>query len=366
MTINSSDPICFLSGVFVPSKSLVSNSLSNQPLQRKIAIIAYPGVDILDLAGPMEVFGFANLNLLQQQIITQPAYQTEILAEKPGVIKSIFGLDILAHRAYSEVNEEIDTLLIPGSADMQAIMHDPLLPQWIAKIAPKVRRIASICSGAFLLAEAGLLKDRRATTHWYFSKQFSTAYPDIKVDSNRIFICDENIYTSGGITSGIDLTLALVEEDWNRELALQIARLLVMFLQRPGGQSQFSSFLISKAPKHKEISDLQAWIIANPSADLTVEILAGRLSMSPRNFARTFLAETGVTPAKFVELVRIDSARHYLESSDLSVERVAETAGFGDAERMRRTFLRHLGVNPQNYRYRFSTRPNTNTLNEAY
>jgi transcriptional regulator GlxA family with amidase domain len=347
-------------------KPFVSNSLSQQSHQRKIAIIAYPGVDILDLAGPMEVFSFASLNIQQQQSSSKPVYQTEILAEKPGVIRTMFGLDIVAQRAYSDVNEEIDTLLVPGSADIQAIMRDPLLPRWIAKIAPKVRRIASICSGAFLLAEAGLLKNRNATTHWYFSNQLASDYPDIHVDSNRIFICDGNIYTSGGITSGIDLALALVEEDWNRDLALKVARLLVMFLQRPGGQSQFSAFLTSKPPKRKDVSDLQAWVIDNPAADLSVETLAARLSMSPRNFARIFLAETGLTPAKFVELVRIDCARHYLESSDLSIERVAETTGFGDAERMRRTFIRHLDVNPKNYRFRFSTRSNSNNLDEAY
>ena len=223
-------------------------------------------------------------------------------------------------------------------------------------MALRVRRLASVCTGAFLLAESGLLDGRRATTHWNYCNQFARDYPSVTVEPDKIFIRDNFIFTSGGITSGIDLALAMLEDDLGPELALFVARFLVVFLKRPGGQSQFSAYMTSESANHPDLRSLQAWIMTHLVEDLQVEALAERVAMSPRNFARLFLTETGMTPAKFVEMARIDAARHYLGSTELSIEAVADKAGFKDPERMRRAFIRQIGVNPQNYRDRFGRR----------
>ncbi len=273
------------------------------------------------------------------------------------------GLEIIATRSYHDVDDEFDTLIVPGGfvhtlattdCVFESVLNDSALLDWIKSMMPKVRRLASVCSGAFLLAHCGLLDHRQATTHWDFSALLQQSYPAIKVDPDKIFIRDDNIYTSGGVTAGIDLALSMLEEDWGRELALYVARYLVVFLKRPGGQSQFSAYLASESSNRPDIRELQAWIIENPAATHNIEDLADRMAMSPRNFSRIFLQETGMTPGKFVERVRMDAARLYLEQEDLSIETVALKAGFVDAERMRRAFVRHLGVNPKNYRERFS------------
>jgi transcriptional regulator GlxA family with amidase domain len=229
---------------------------------------------------------------------------------------------------------------------------DPALQDWVRTMAPKVRRLASVCTGAFLLAKSGLLDGRRATSHWDYCDWLARDYPSVNVEPDRIFVRDGSISTSGGVTSGIDMVLSMVEEDWGSEVALLVARYLVVFLKRPGGQSQFSAYLTSEATR-PELKELQAWIILNLNSDLRVEALAERMCMSPRNFARFFLTETGMTPAKFVEMARIDAARHYLGSTQQTLEVVADKSGFGDPERMRRAFIRQLGVNPQSYRERF-------------
>ena len=277
----------------------------------------------------------------------------QVLAAKPGPITSSCGLQIIADKAYSDVQDGIDTLLIAGTPDVSCLLCDPALQDWVRTMAPQVRRLASVCTGAFLLAESGLLDGRRATSHWDYCDWLARDYPAVNVEADRIFVRDGFISTSGGITSGIDMALSMVEEDWGSELALLVARYLVVFLKRPGGQSQFSAYLTSEATR-PELKDLQAWIILHLTEDLRVEALAERMCMSPRNFARFFLTETGMTPAKFVELARIDAARHYLGSTMLSIEVVADKSGFGDPERMRRAFIRQLGVNPQSYRERFS------------
>jgi transcriptional regulator GlxA family with amidase domain len=275
-----------------------------------------------------------------------------VLADKPGPITSSCGLQIIANKAYSDIREGIDTLLIAGTPEVSCLLADQDLQIWVRTMASRVRRLASVCTGAFLLAESGLLDGRRATSHWDYCDRLACDYPAISVEPDRIFVRDGSISTSGGVTSGIDMALSMVEEDWGSEVALLVARYLVVFLKRPGGQSQFSAYLTSDASR-PELKDLQAWIMLHLKNDLRVETLAERMCMSPRNFARFFLTETGMTPAKFVELARIDAARHYLGSTMLSIEVVADTSGFGDQERMRRAFIRHLGVNPQSYRERF-------------
>lgn len=320
---------------------------------RTIGIVAFPDVEVLDITGPFEVFNFANLALIRRGIARKNVYTLKILAESPGPITTMSGLRIVAEDIYGAPNAEFDTLLIPGGNIENALTNQPLI-HWIREMSGQVRRLVSVCTGAFLLAEAGLLDGCKATTHWDFCQQLSKCYPGVKVEPDYIFIKDGHIFTSGGITSGIDLALALLEEDWGRDLALYVARYLVVFLKRPGGQSQFSNYLTTEASHRPDLRNLQAWIMEHIQEDLTVETLAQRMAMSPRNFARLFLTETGTTPAKFVEMARLDRARHLLETSDLSVETVSDKTGFKDSERMRRAFLRQLGVNPQNYRLRFS------------
>lgn len=341
------------------NKAIVSDALLKNPKVRRISIAAYPAAEILDITGPFEVFAFASLALQRERSVKDPVYLVEILAAEPSAVTTMTGLQIVANRAYGEIDDGIDTLIVPGSSDMHTVLQDHALLDWIQFMAPRVRRLASVCTGAFILAECGLLDNRPATTHWNWCSELAQNYPSVKVEADKIFIRSDSFYTSGGITSGIDLALAMVEEDWGRELALYVARYLVMFLKRPGGQSQFSNYLTSEAHHRTDIRELQAFIIANPAADLHVDRLAERMAMSPRNFARTFLTETGVTPAKFVEMARIDAARQFLENTELSIETVANQSGFGDSERMRRAFLKHLGVNPQEYRNRFSVHSNS-------
>lgn len=320
---------------------------------RTIGIIAYDGFEIIDLTGPMEVFAFANHGLQRAGVVEEPVYLIRILAKTPGLVTASCGLRIQADGAYGDITDGIDTLLVPGSPAVQAVLSDPALQEWVRFMATRVRRLVSVCTGAFLLAETGLLDDKRATSHWAYCDRLAADYPSVAVEPDRIFLREGAIATSGGVTSGIDLALSLVEEDWGRELALLVARFLVVFLKRPGGQSQFSGYLVSEATNHPDIRALQVWIMEHPADDLRIEVLAERMAMSARNFARVFLMETGMTPAKFVEKARIDAARHYLAETELRIETVAVKAGFGDAERMRRAFIRQLGVNPQDYRARF-------------
>ena len=323
---------------------------------RTVGILAFPGVEILDITGPSEVFGFANEFIKYHGLSDQDIYSTKVFAEKHGPVKTLSSIQIIADEAYGDTDVVLDTLIFPGAFldKVERAMADKKLVDWIKAMAPKVRRVVSVCTGSFFLAEAGLLDGCKATTHWNWSSELSKKYPKVCVEPDHIFIKDGNIFTSGGITSGIDLTLALVEEDWGRELAVNVARFMVVFLKRPGGQSQFSAYLANEAADRSDIRDLQGWIMDHAAEDLTVEMLAERMAMSPRNFARLFSNETGMTPAKYVEMVRIDQARNLLETSDWCVEAVATETGFKDPERMRRAFLRQLGVNPQDYRRRFS------------
>lgn len=321
---------------------------------RAIGIFAYPGAEVLDIVGPMEVFTFANLALQAEELITDPVYQIEIIAKKLNEpIPTLSGLQIVPTRSYEKLeNQNFDTLIIPGGINPDIAANDDLV-ECVVSQSPKVRRLVSVCTGAFILAKGGLLEGKRVTTHWGFSKKMKEKYPYVNLEPDRIYIKDGKVWSSGGITSGIDLALALLEEDWGHKLAVAVAQYLVVFLKRPGGQSQYSAYLASEATNRRDIRELQAWIMEHPNADLRVEALAERLATSPRNFARIFLQETGVTPAKYVEMVRIDMVRHYLLESDVNINEAAQRAGFKDIETMRRTFLRHVGINPSEYRSRF-------------
>lgn len=321
---------------------------------RRVGLVIYPDCDILDVCGPCDVFFYADAFLARFGRTSEPGYRCDILAAAPGPVRTSCGIELIATRGYHDVQDGLDTLIVVGGViSVEQAGKDASLLEWVRSMAPRVRRVASICTGAFLLAGAGLLNRRRVTTHWMFSEILAAAYPSTEVDSSLIFARDGNIYSSGGITAGIDLALALVEEDLGREIALAAARMLVVFPRRPGGQSQFSAYMELHAKHRPEIGELQAWILGHPDADLSVAALADRMAMSPRNFARLFHSETGETPARFSERARADAARRQLELTTLPIETIAEQAGFGNAERMRRTFQRLFDVSPQEYRARF-------------
>lgn len=322
---------------------------------RRVVMLAYPGAQMLDVVGPLEIFsGAAHMLAARAQgTAARPAYTTEIIAPDAGSVSMSSGLEIVASRSTRSLRGEIDTLIVAGGEGSRAILRDESLLGWLRRVAPRPRRLASVCTGALLLAEAGLLDGRRATTHWAYCDALAERHPNVQVESDPIFVRDGRIYTSAGVTAGIDLALALVEEDHGRDLALEVARGMVVFMKRPGGQSQFSAQLVSPLPESEPLRDIQAHIIECPEAHHSVEALARRAAMSPRHFARVFVAEVGTTPARFVERVRVEAARRALEESDAGVDGIAGACGFGSAETMRRAFLRTLRVGPAEYRSRF-------------
>jgi transcriptional regulator GlxA family with amidase domain len=316
-------------------------------------MVGYPRAQILDLTGPLEVFGRSARWLRDHGRTAEDAYVVEILAADPGPFRVSSGLQLVADRAYGAVRDGIDTLLVAGGTGVFAACEDRALLRWLRRMQPRVRRLGSVCTGTFLLAEAGLLDGRRVTTHWRTCALLAERYPKLKVEPDPIFVRDGDVYTSAGVTAGMDLALALVEEDHGRDIALAVARELVMFLHRPGGQSQFSAQLAVQTADREPLRELQAWVADHVDADLSVEALARRVAMSPRNFARVFTREVGRTPARFVETVRVEAARRRLEESRDGVDAIAAQCGFGTAESMRRAFVRTLRVPPSDYRDRF-------------
>lgn len=317
---------------------------------RRIVMLAFEGAQLLDVTGPLQILAAVNDE--------QPgAYEIVIAAREKGELKTSSGIRLVADASYVKPPKNffanIDTLMVSGGEGTEAATRDRELIAAIRAAAPKARRVASVCSGAFLLAIAGLLKNKRATTHWNVAHLLAKNFPDTKVDPDAIYIRDGKIWTSAGITAGMDLALALVREDFGDEMALKIARRHVMFLMRPGGQSQFSAHLAPDAYPQARLTSLLRWIPENISADLDIAALAARANMSERSFARIFKAETGETPAHYVERMRLDGARRLLAGSALPVTSVASRSGFGSEERMRRVFQRHLKISPSDFRERF-------------
>jgi transcriptional regulator GlxA family with amidase domain len=308
---------------------------------RKIVFVVYPGITALDLVGPHEVFGVAG------------EYDQVIAAAHPGPVRTSRGPVIVADRAFGSVRGAIDTLVVVGGEGAGRAARDPRLVRAVANLARRSRRVTSVCTGAFLLAAAGLLDGKRATTHWRGCDELARRFPNITVDGEHIFVRDGDVWTSAGVTAGMDLALALVSDDLGRDVALGVARQLVMYVQRPGGQAQFSAQLGAQAAQRDPLRELQAHIGEHPQLDHSVERLAASVGMSPRNFARVFRDEVGCTPAAYVEQVRIEVARRLLETTALGVEDVARAAGFGTVETMRRAFARRVGANPSEYRHRF-------------
>jgi transcriptional regulator GlxA family with amidase domain len=317
-------------------------------------MLAFPNAQILDVTGPLEVFSRTSRWLCDHGKYSEPVYQVEIIGLTKGPFKTSSGLRLYAESGIADVGRGIDTLMIAGGVGVENHRANAPLLRWIRRQAGYVRRLASICTGAFLMAEAGLLKGCRATTHWNHCSDFARDFPDIQVEPDTIFVREGSIYTSGGVTAGMDLALAMVEEDFGREVALAAARELVMFLKRPGGQSQFSAQLSVQFAEHEPLRNLQTYILEHPSEDLSIEQLAKKAAMSPRNFARIFAEETGMTPGRFVHSVRVETARRLLEETSESIETVCEQSGLGTPETMRRAFMQSLGIPPGQYRQRFA------------
>lgn len=324
-------------------------------MEKHIVIVAPSFTSLLDVAGPLEVFAKA-ASLLDFTSQAAESYQLHVVAAEGGkVVSTSTGLPIVCEGNLKSIDYPIDTLLIAGMPGAPEEMVSKPTLQWLRKHEPNIRRVGSVCAGAFILAEAGLLKGKRATTHWMACGKMAQRYPDIRVEKDPIFIKDGHIYTSAGISSGMDLALALVEEDYGRDLALMVARQLVLYLKRPGNQSQYSAVLSFQKVNYQPIRELQDWLIGHLNEGVTVESMAERTSMSPRNFARVFHRETGTTPGKFVEKLRVETARRRLEETRLSLEEISRECGLGSPDTLRRLFLRHFKTNPSDYRRSFQT-----------
>jgi transcriptional regulator GlxA family with amidase domain len=337
---------------------------------RQIVVLLFPGVQSLDVSGPVEVFSGAQ-RLLDADAsavrgaagggdsgadtrLDRPArYEIRTLSVDGAPVRTSSGLTLVPDGTLEQAPRTIDTLVVPGGDGTHAAVRDDALLRWIVETSARARRTASVCTGAFLLAAAGLLDGRRATTHWASAEALARRHPNVTVDPDPIFVRDGHIWTSAGVTAGMDLALALVEDDHDRELALTVARHLVLFLRRPGNQSQFSATLASQQPEREPLREVQRSVVEHVAGDHSVEAMAERAHMSPRHFARAFRAETGLTPARYVERVRLEAARRLLEDTAEPIARIAGACGFGTAETMRRVFLRALEVGPSEYRRRF-------------
>ena len=314
----------------------------------RIAVLTVPSVQMLDVAGPMDVFSEANT------LLGDPtAYETRIVALSAEPVVALNGTRFLPDMTIESSLEGFDSLLVAGTPGIRDYESHPELIKWIAREAPHVRRIGSVCTGAFILAHAGLLNGRRATTHWNFAARLAATFPEIKVEANTIYAKDGPVYSSAGVTASMDLALALVEEDHGRSIALRVAKQLVLFLKRPGGQSQFSVHLETQVAEIGPIRDIHEWILEHISGDLSVEALAARAGMSSRNFARLFKRETDMTPGDYVEATRVEVARRMLEEGDTPLKKVASLCGFTDQNGLRRAFMRRIKVTPVEYRQRF-------------
>ncbi len=316
---------------------------------KTIAILAMPGVQLLDVSGPLDVFAEANLQAKAQ------AYRLLVIASKRGPVRSSSGVRLMPDATIGDaMHEPIHTLLVAGSPHAADAASDANVSAWLKQQTPKLRRFGSVCSGAFVLAQAGLLNGRRVTTHWAVAEQLARDYPSVTVDADAIHVRDGRLRTAAGVTAGLDLSLALVEEDLGRDIAMKVAAQLVMFFKRPGGQMQFSRKGEAAPTGRSALQEVQRWIAANPAEDHGVANLAARMGLSERHFARLFRQEVGVTPAAWVEDVRVTAARRLLEAGDAAPKQVAFQCGFADADTLRRAFQRQVGITPAEYRKRFA------------
>lgn len=315
--------------------------------QRTVLVVVFDGVQSLDVTGPVEVFAGAEHH-------APGTYRIRTASLDGAPVRTSSGLTLVPDGALVDARAP-HTLLVPGGHGTRAA--DARLVGWLRAHGPRAERLVSVCTGAILLAAAGLLDGRRATTHWAYCDKLARDHPAVEVDADPIYVRDGAVSTSAGVTSGIDLALALVEEDLGREVALSIARHLVVFLRRPGNQAQFSVQLAAQTARREPLRDVQQWISEHPDGDLSVESLAARAVLSPRHFARAFRTETGMTPGRYVDRVRLEHARRLLEDTGEGVEEISRTSGYGTPEAMRRAFVRALGSSPAEYRRRFRPAP---------
>ncbi|HWA80982.1 MAG TPA: DJ-1/PfpI family protein [Acetobacteraceae bacterium] len=316
---------------------------------RTIAILAMPGVQMLDVSGPLDVFAEANAQA------GSAAYRSIVVGCVPGEIRSSSGVRLVPdHVIGRDRDEPIDTLLVAGRPNAAERPLEPHVAEWLRKTAARARRFGSICSGAFALAAAGLLDGLRVTTHWAVAQAFAAAYPEVTVDEDAIHVRDGKVRTSAGVTAGLDLALALIEEDLGRDIAMRVASQLVMFFKRPGGQLQFSRKGETVPVGRSALQEIQRWVAANPALEHSIERLAERMGVSPRHFARLFRAEVGMTPKAWVESARVEAARRMLEEGHLPPKQVAIRCGFANTDILRLAFERRLGITPAQYRRRFS------------
>ncbi|MFD5102367.1 GlxA family transcriptional regulator [Streptomyces albidochromogenes] len=326
------------------------------PLPHRVVVAVFPDVDLLDVTGPAEVFTLAN------RTVGRAAYQVRLAGAAAGEVRTSAGVRLLADLAFAEVGANVDTLLVPGAVDITddgpLARIDPDVVAWVKETAPHARRVASVCVGAHVLAAAGLLDGRTATTHWSTAAQLAAEHPSVTVDPDPIFVRADRgrLWTGAGISACLDLALALVAEDLGEDTALSVARQLVMYLKRQGGQSQFSVPLSRPVSARRDIDELRFWIADHLDEELSAQVLAARMCLSERHFARVFTQETGASPAAYVEAARVEVARRLLETTDDPLERIAAAAGLGSAETLHRAFRRQLATTPAAYRRRFRTR----------
>lgn len=323
---------------------------------KHIVILVFPDSTLLSIAGPLEIFTKAITESCEMPLKSNPHYQLHIVsANNTDQVNTSSNLKITTEGVYTSINYPIDTLILSGtSLFIDYTMHSEVL-QWIKNQSKLVRRICSICTGAFVLAEAGVLDGKKATTHWQHCKKLADLYSKINVEIAPLFVKDKNIYTSAGISSGMDLALALIEEDMGRLFALQIAKWMVLFLKRSGNQIQYSNL-----PDHQEIGNLSirkicGWIFNHLNEDLPVEKLAEQASMSPRNFARVFVRELNITPAKYIDRLRVENASQYLIETQLSLDKIGELCGVKNADNLRRLFIKVLDTTPTQYKKNFNS-----------
>jgi transcriptional regulator GlxA family with amidase domain len=318
---------------------------------RVIDVLTYPAVQLLDVTGPVQVFASAN-DLIGSAGGARP-YELRVVAQGGKGVTASAGMTLAAD-PLSKPDEPLDTLLVAGGEGAEAAIENSVLVDWVRERATQARRVASVCTGAFMLAAAGVLDGRRAATHWKYCAKLAQRFPAVRVEPDPIFVCDGSVWTSAGVTAGIDLALALVEEDLGRSMALAVARYLVVFLKRPGGQAQFSAALSLQVADDK-FGRLHDWINKHLASDLSLSVLADQAGMSERSFSRHYAEATGQTPARAIERLRVEAARHLLSGSRLPVKRIAQRCGFGSEETMRRSFHRLIDITPQDYRARFGS-----------
>ena len=329
--------------------------MKNRPRPRsrphRVVMLGFPQAQVLDITGPLEVFSRTARWLAEHRGGRTPAYVTEFVAARAGPVEMSNGLKLVASRRYLDVGDA-DTLLVGGGIGWEEATRDRGMMEWLAAQAGRVQRLGSICNGAMLLAAAGLLEGRAATTHWAYLDRLARLAPKARVDRDALYVRSGNIYTSAGVTAGMDLALALVEQDHGKAVALAVAQELVLFLKRPGGQSQFSRHL--QAQRRDDLfGELELWMLDNPGQDLSVDGLARRMSMSPRHFARLFAERLGQSPGAYVRKLRVERARRRIEEGATRLKQVARECGFADEQSLRRGFQAVVGITPAEYRQRF-------------